>query len=107
MRIARFSWSLAAMLACASAVWTCTAAGADKPDDAAAREPASLKIITLNIQMLPKFNDEGKQSKKQALSAPWNKEFLNQQDKEKVVFHEVIYNKMTIHYKERHKAKYP
>ncbi len=81
-------------------------AGADElPGDQ--RDPAMLKIVTWNIQMLPTFPAVEPLQKGQAMRAPWIVEFLNAQDYDVVVMQEVIDKKMTELLKAGLKEKYP
>ncbi len=82
-------------------------AQADDAKAAAESEPANLKILTWNVQMLPTSPPVEPLQRGQAMRAPWIIEFLNAQDYDVVVLQEVIDKKITERLKEGLKEKYP
>lgn len=76
-------------------------------DQAPAKGPTNLKVLTWNIQMLPTFPPVEPLNKGQAMRAPWIVEFLNQQDYDVVCLQEVIDKKMTQLLKDGLKESYP
>lgn len=83
----------------AAAPRAATAEGAD--------QPAPVKILTWNIQMLPTFPSVAALNKGQAMRAPWIVEYLNASDYSIVCLQEVIDPKMTALLKEGLKQTFP
>jgi len=75
--------------------------------NAADADPAPLKVLTWNIQMLPTFPSVAALNKGQAMRAPWIIDYLNASDYSIVCLQEVIDPKMTALLKEGLKKTFP
>jgi endonuclease/exonuclease/phosphatase family metal-dependent hydrolase len=95
------------LIATAFTAWGTSSVAAEPAASPAAPNPANLKILTWNVQMLPILAGIPDLDKGQAMRAPWIVEFLNRQDYDIVVLQEVIDRRMTTLLKQGLERQYP